>query len=56
MNAPNKSKPKANDLRLDPQLRMCPKFDQHSIALFPVAQPGAMGFRALDNCAEEHIM
>ena len=31
------------DLRLSPELRLCPKFDP-------------MGFRVLDNCAEEHIM
>ena len=43
------------DLRLDPEQRLCPKFDDASIALFPVAQPGEMGFRVVDNCAEEHI-
>lgn len=44
------------DLRLNPQLRLCPKFDETSIANFPVAAPGEMGMRVLDNCAEEHIM
>ena len=44
------------DLRLDPQKRICPKFDQTSIAMFPVAKPDEMGMRVLDNCAEEHIM
>ncbi len=44
------------DLRLDPEKRICPKFDSHSIALFPVAKPGEMGVRVVDNCAEEHIM
>ena len=43
------------DLRLSPELRLCPKFDAVSIADFPVAQPGEMGFRVVDNCAEEHI-
>ena len=42
------------DLRLNPQLRLCAKFDETSIAKFPVAAP--KGMRVLDNCAEEHIM
>lgn len=49
-------KQKTEDLRLDPQERICPKFDHTSIALFPVADPGEMGVRVVDNCAEEHIM
>lgn len=44
------------DLRLNPKVRICPKFDEESIALFPVADPEEMGMRVLDNCAEEHIM
>ena len=44
------------DLRLNPQLRLCAKFDETSIAKFPVAAPKEMGMRVLDNCAEEHIM
>ena len=52
----NHSKSAADDLRLSPQLRLCPKFDADSIATFPVAQPGEMGVRVVDNCAEEHIM
>ena len=44
------------DLRLSPELRLCPKFDADSIARFRVAAPGQMGMRVLDNCAEEHIM
>ena len=47
--------PEFCDLRLDPQRRLCPKFDAVSLADFPVAQPGEMGFRVVDNCAEEHI-
>ncbi len=43
------------DLRLNPQLRLCAKFDETSIAKFPVADPGEMGMRVLDNCAEENI-
>lgn len=44
------------DLRLEPEKRMCPKFDEKSIALFPVAGRDEMGVRVVDNCAEEHIM
>ena len=44
------------DLRLEPEKRMCPKFDEKSIALFPVAGRDEMGVRVMDNCAEEHIM
>lgn len=44
------------DLRLDPEKRICPKFDNTSIALFPVADRDEMGVRVVDNCAEEHIM
>jgi len=55
------SKPKADPnhrmpvLRLEPEKRLCPLFDQDSIALFPTAEPGEMGFRVLDNACEEHI-
>ena len=31
------------------------KFDDVSIAEFPVAAPGEMGVRVVDNCAEENI-
>lgn len=44
------------DLRLRPDLRLCPRFDSVSIALYPVAEREEMGMRVLDNCAEEHIM
>ncbi len=49
-------KEKWEDLRLDPESRLCPKFDKTSIALFPVADREEMGVRVVDNCAEEHIM
>ncbi|MCI8870576.1 MAG: hypothetical protein HFF39_08565 [Lawsonibacter sp.] len=48
--------PKMEDLRLNPQNRLCSKFDASSIARFRVAGPGEMGVRVVDNCAEEHIM
>ncbi len=44
------------NLRLDPESRIAGKFDAASIAKFPVAKPGKMGFRVLDDCAEEHQM
>lgn len=49
-------KKETKDLRLDPKARLCPKFDETSIAMFSVADPGEMGMRVVDNCAEEHIM
>ena len=44
------------NVRLDPESRLCPKFDSTGIALFPVADREEMGVRVLDDCAEEHIM
>lgn len=44
------------DLRVSPEDRLTPKFDEVSIAKFHVSQPGRVGMRVLDNCAEEHIM
>lgn len=51
-----KKKTETEDLRLNPQQRLCPKFDEESIAMFRVADSDKMGMRVLDNCAEEHIM
>lgn len=44
------------NLRIDPQARLCSKFDSQTIAKFPIAQPGEMGMRVLDDFTEEHIM
>lgn len=44
------------DLRLDPEQRLCTKFDSTSVAKFRVASEETMGVRVVDNCAEEHIM
>ncbi len=41
--------------RLDPSARLCPSFDETSIALFPVADYDEMGVVVQDNCAEEHM-
>ena len=49
-------RPIDRDLRLEPGKRLCPRFDEESIALHRVAAPGDMGVRVVDNCAEEHIM
>lgn len=49
-------KGKSTCLRLNPELRLCAKFDEDSIATFRVANRRCMGMRVLDNCAEEHIM
>jgi len=54
---PKKEKqPPTVDLRLNPEARLCPQFDSVSIKKFSAPAPGEMGFRVLDNCAEEHQM
>jgi len=50
-----KSEPEWENLRLNPEQRLCPKFDAACIAKFPVAEPEKMGFRVLDDCAEDNI-
>ena len=45
-----------SDPRLDPEQRLAPQFDSVSIKKFRAPEPGEMGFRVLDNCAEEHEM
>ena len=52
----NKQKKSMENLRLDPEEQLCPKFDSASIAKVRVAEPEDMGVRVVDNCAEEHIM
>ena len=42
------------DLRLNPENRVCPRFDALSIAQHSVADRGEMGVRVVDNCAEEN--
>lgn len=51
-----KKKVETEDLRLNPEKRLCPVFDETSVKLFPAPDRGEMGVRVLDNCAEEHIM
>ena len=42
-------------LRLEPQRRLAPWFDEVSVATFPVAAPHEMGVRVVDDCCQEHI-
>lgn len=51
-----KRQPPESDICIDPEQRLVSKFDSVSIAKFPVAEPEKMGFRVLDDCAEEHRM
>lgn len=44
------------NLRLNPEERLAAQYDSVSIAKYPVADAEKIGFRVLDNCAEEHIM
>ena len=46
----------APNQRLDPEERLAPQFDSVSIKKFEAPECGKMGFRVLDNCAEEHEM
>ena len=50
-----KASGKGEDLRVNPALRLCPKFDETSIADWhdPKQNPDSL---IQDNCAEEHIM
>ncbi|MBQ6926851.1 MAG: hypothetical protein IJQ36_00915 [Oscillospiraceae bacterium] len=52
---PKKKEPPEPDPRLDPETRLAPRFDSVGIAKFPIAAPGEMGFRVLDDFTEEHI-
>lgn len=45
-----------DQMRIDPQQRICPKFDHTGIAMFPAPDREEMGLRVLDDCAQEHIM
>ena len=43
-------------LRLDPEKRLCPRYDSTGIAKYRVGSQKKMGMRVLDDCVEEHIM
>ena len=51
-----KKKWKDDMVRLNPEARICPEFDQTGIKLFAAPDREEMGVRVLDDCAEEHIM
>lgn len=51
----NREKQKDINPRLDPETRLAQRFDSVTIAKFPIAEPGEMGFRVLDDFTEEHI-
>lgn len=55
MNHKRRHQLQTEDLRLDPEARLCPAFDCTSIKLFAAPDAGEMGFRVLDNCAEENM-
>ena len=42
------------DLRLDPEARLCPAYDSESIRKFYLPDT-KMGVRVVDNCAEENM-
>ena len=48
--------PGGEELRVDPENRLCARFDAAGIAKYPVAGPEQMGVRVLDDCPEEHQM
>ena len=52
----DRMKKETEDLRLDPEKRLCPEFDEMSIRKTSLPHPTKMGIRVVDNCAEEHIM
>lgn len=43
-------------LSLDREQRVCPEYDSTGIRKTEVAEPGDVGMRVVDDCAEEHIM
>lgn len=51
-----KKKTIPDDLRINPEERLCPAFDAVSCKKFSAPDREEMGIPALDNCAEEHIM
>lgn len=53
---PSNPTPKGEDLRLNPALRLCPRFNFDSLSYDHAVQQGDYGIAVFDNCAEEHIM
>ncbi len=48
--------PGESSVRMNPESRLCARFDSSGIALFPIAERDEMGVRVEDNFCEEHIM
>lgn len=56
MRKKKKSQPRSEvDLRLNPERRLCAKYDALSVNKFPIASQDEMGMIVKDNCAEENI-
>ncbi len=45
-----------DNIRLNPEKRICPSYDYLSIAEYRVADRDKMGFRVIDDAVWEHIM
>lgn len=45
-----------DNLRINPEKRICPSYDYLSIAQYRVADRDKMGFRVVDDFVHEHIM
>ena len=41
--------------RLDPEGRLCSRFDATGIRTYPLASWDKVGFQVLDDCCEDHI-
>lgn len=48
--------PDESSVRMNPESRLCARFDSSGIAMFPIAGKDEMGVRVEDNFCEEHIM
>ena len=53
--------PRESNVRLDPESRLCPRFDATGMALFPTGEwnpshpEKTMGVPVMDDCAQEHM-
>jgi hypothetical protein len=45
-----------SSVRINPESRLCSRFDSAGIAKFVTAEEDEMGVRVVDNFCEEHIM
>ena len=54
MNQKRHQQQRTEDLRLDPEARVCPVYDSVSIKKFCLPD-AEMGVRVIDNCAEENM-